>query len=340
MTAAATAFAPADYLPQVLYNQIVDVRITQPERIAERAAARKRRKQLAPDGHLVIVAADHPARGVVNVGANPIAMGNRHEYLARIIRALTAPNVDGVMATPDLIDDLLILDSLLVAHGGQSFLDERVILGCLNRGGLRGVSWEMDDLFTAYTPASLKDQHLDGAKLMFRLDPQDPASGRTILACAQAINGLNALDLPAFLEPLPVVEISNGYRVLADVEHLVQVVGIASGLGDSSKGLWLKLPVCNNFGTVAGATTCPILLLGGESKEDPTSTLTEFATALRSGANVRGALVGRNVLFPGTGRDPYTVAEAMGQIIHRNLPVERAVELSGSTGADLDRFKQ
>jgi hypothetical protein len=45
---------------------------------------------------------------------------------------------------------------------------------------------------------------------------------------------------------------------------------------------------------------------------------------MAAGANVRGALVGRNVLYPGDD-DPLAVADAVGGIIHHGLTVEQAM---------------
>jgi DhnA family fructose-bisphosphate aldolase class Ia len=45
---------------------------------------------------------------------------------------------------------------------------------------------------------------------------------------------------------------------------------------------------------------------------------------MAAGANVRGALVGRNVLYPGDD-DPRAVAEAVGGIVHQGWTVEQAM---------------
>ena len=60
-----------------------------------------------------------------------------------------------------------------------------------------------------------------------------------------------------------------GYVVVKTAEALARLAGVASALGDSSRYLWLKLPYCEGYETVARATTLPILLLGGESAGDP-----------------------------------------------------------------------
>jgi len=60
--------------------------------------------------------------------------------------------------------------------------------------------------------------------------------------------------------------------------------------------------------------------------------------ALQAGTNVRGALVGRNVLYPGT-EDPLAMADAAGGIIHEGWTVEKALaSMTETRGAGLDRL--
>jgi DhnA family fructose-bisphosphate aldolase class Ia len=146
-----------------------------------------------------------------------------------------------------------------------------------------------------------------------------------MLAAARAITEMNALRLPTFLEPLPVVKNDDGFQVIKTPEALARIVGVASALGDSSRYIWLKLPHCEDYKVVARATTLPILLLGGESAGDIALFLRQLATALSAGPNVRGALVGRNVLYPGVD-DPLAVAESVGAIIHKGWTVEQALK--------------
>jgi hypothetical protein len=48
---------------------------------------------------------------------------------------------------------------------------------------------------------------------------------------------------------------------------------------------------------------------------------------MAAGANVRGALAGRNVLYPGDD-DPLAVAEAVGGIDHHGWQAEQALALA------------
>ena len=160
------------------------------------------------------------------------------------------------------------------------------------------------------------------------------------MACAKAINESNARGLPMFLEPLPVTRTEKGYVVVKTAEALARLAGVASALGDSSRNLWLKLPHCEGYETVARATTLPILLLGGESAGDPAPFLRQLGAALAAGPNVRGALVGRNVLYPGD-EDPLAMAEAAGGIVHEGWPVETALDsMTANRGRDMDRLSR
>ena len=104
-------------------------------------------------------------------------------------------------------------------------------------------------------------------------------------------------------------------------------LGVIAGLGDSSRHTWMKLPYCDDFYRVTLATTMPVLMLGGPSRENPIQTYQDFATGMATRANVRGALVGRNITFPGR-EDPAAVAHAINAIVHDGISAEEAVELT------------
>jgi hypothetical protein len=318
-------FLEREFLPPSVLEKINEVRVTDPECSSRAALNRKRRRSLSHDGKLNILAADHPARRVTKVGDDQVRMTDRHGYLARVVRVLQSDVVDGVMATMDILEDLLIIHQLVLEAGGPALLDNRLLIASLNRGGLAGASWEIDDPVTGASPATCAALKLDGAKLLLRICDDDLKSLETMLYCSTTITEMNALGLPTFLEPLPVVKEDDTYKVMKTAAALARIVGVASALGDSSRHLWLKLPYCENYQVVAGATTLPILLLGGESVGDATPLLREISAGLAAGSNVRGALVGRNVLYPGD-EDPFVIAQAAGSIIHDNMTVEQALD--------------
>ena len=168
-----TGFDARAYLPREIYEAITDLRVRQPGFPDGEADRRTRRRVAAPDGKLIILAADHPGRASLKIQDDPLAMADRHEFLARILRVLSHPGVDGFMSTPDVVEDLLILSGLIRERGGQSPLDERLLIGCMNRGGLPGTAWEMDDRFTAFTTRRMLVLGLDGGKFMVRIEPTD-----------------------------------------------------------------------------------------------------------------------------------------------------------------------
>ncbi|MHB8620566.1 MAG: Cgl0159 family (beta/alpha)8-fold protein, partial [Chloroflexota bacterium] len=220
------------FFPRALADRLTEVRVSRPEAVREHALRRRRRPSPALDGRMAVLAADHPARMVTRVLGRPFGMGNRIEYLGRAARALIGSGLDGFMATPDLVDDMLILDMLVVEAGAPSFLDDKLLVGCVNRGGLAGGAWEMDDRATAYTPDGLVAGGLDGAKLMFRVDLTDPRTADTLSTCARTIDACAERGLLTFLEPLPITRQPNGdYSPSKSTDELVRLLGVASALG-------------------------------------------------------------------------------------------------------------
>ncbi len=330
-------FKVEEFFPKRIFDMVTDVRVNSPEIVRTEAKSRKRRERITgKDGKLTILALDHPARMVVKSGDDPLIMGDRLSYLGRALRVATSPEFDGLMGTPDIIEDLFIVNYLVKKGGGPSFLDEKVLIGCMNRGGLSGVVFEMDDRFTAFTVHSIKEMRLDGGKIMFRLDVNSPDSGKTIMYCAEAITECSRAGIHVFVEPLPVSGADQGFKTLKNANDLVKIVGVASGLGETSMYTWLKIPYCDNYELVARASTCPMLMLGGESKGDPTPTIQEFANGMKVGGTIRGALVGRNVHHPGKD-DPRAVALAINGIVHQGFSAEQAVDyLMENRGKDMD----
>jgi len=334
------SFQPRQFLPEALTARLSAARVDDPDYSLRAAQVRLRRARPALDGRLNILAADHPARRVTRVGDAPVAMADRHGYLARILRVLMSEVVDGVMATMDILEDLLALDALLREAGSPPLLDHKLMIASLNRGGLAGSCWELDDPMTGPSPATCAAWWLDGTKILLRVADDDPASLKTLVASARAITEANALELTTFLEPLVVAKTERGYATLKNPEALARLVGVASALGDSSRYLWLKLPYCEGYEMVARATTLPILLLGGESAGDAAPFLREVSAALAAAPNVRGALAGRHVLYPGE-EDPLAVAEAVGGIIHKGWTMEQALEsFAAHRGRELDRLSR
>jgi hypothetical protein len=245
---------------------------------------------VGPDGRLVIVAADHPARGALQAGPDRLAMADRADLLERLCVALARPGVSGVLGTADVLEDLLLLGAL---HG-------KIVIGSMNRGGLAGTVFEIDDRFTGYDAPAIARMGFEGGKMLLRIDPADPATAATIEGCAQAVSDLAARQLMAMIEPF-ISHRADG-RVLNDLapEAMIRALTIASGLGTTSAYTWLKVPVVKDMEQVMAASTLPALLLGGEVADDPELTFAGWQKALRL-PNVMGLVAGRSLLYPADG---------------------------------------
>ena len=131
---------------------LTTTRATDPGAITRGWAARERRPLLGGDGRMLLVAADHPARGALGVRGDRLAMASRSDLLRRLATALSRPGVDGVLGTPDVLDDLLLMGAL----------EGKVAIGSMNRGGLQGSAFELDDRFTGHTAAEIVARGIDG----------------------------------------------------------------------------------------------------------------------------------------------------------------------------------
>jgi uncharacterized protein len=268
-------------------RMIVETRAHTPAAIAAAAAARQRRPWLGPSARLLIIAADHPARGALGVADRPMAMANRFDLLDRVLTALSRPGVDGVLGTADIIEDLLLLDALA----------GKLAVGSMNRGGLPGAAFEIDDRFTGYDAQAIAATGLDGGKMLLRIDMNDPATPGTLAACSNAVSELALHRTIALIEPFIVRKVDG--RVSNDLtpDAVIRSIAIASGLGTTSAYSWLKIPVVDDIERVAEASTLPTLLLGGETGDRPDEMFARWQKALRP-PNVLGLVVGRNLLYP------------------------------------------
>jgi sugar phosphate isomerase/epimerase/DhnA family fructose-bisphosphate aldolase class Ia len=337
------AYRSRDFLTEETFAELTELRVRQPDLAREELKHRKRRSELAPDGRLVILAADHPARGVTRVGGHPTAMGHRLDYLGRIVRVLAVSRIDGLMATSDLIEEVVLANYLVKKRGGPDFLAGKVLIGSMNRTGLAGTEHEMMDRPSSYmTGKRIKEMYLDGGKLLWRWVPTGERNDRyaleTLERVARAVEELADVNLPAFVEPLPVVKTETGYRTDHATDNIIKAIGIASALGYYTGRVWLKIPYCADFARVAKATTLPTLLLGGESTGQPSGTIEDFVAGMGAGPNIRGALVGRNVLFCGED-DPAAIAEAIHLVVHERASAIDAIRQAGKLrGTRMDVF--
>jgi uncharacterized protein len=267
---------------------IMAARARRPQTIAEAAAGRRRRTSLlGEDSQIFLIAADHPARGALRAGDRPMAMADRADLLERMSLALSRPGVDGVLGTADVIEDLLLLGAL----------EDKVVVGSMNRGGLAGTVFEIDDRFTGYDAAAIQKMGFDGGKMLFRIDPDDPATPVTMQACARAVSDLAGHGLMAMVEPFISHRVDGRIRNDLSPEAVIRSIAVAAGLGNTSAYTWLKLPVVDDMERVLAATTMPVLLLGGEVSADQGAAFESWRKALQI-PSVHGLVIGRSLLYP------------------------------------------
>ncbi|WP_275295432.1 aldolase [Amycolatopsis sp. La24] len=282
-------------------ERIVAKRVRDPEAIAEAAAARVRAKSPFNDkGRTMIIAADHPARGANSVGSEPLAMADRGELLERLCLALERPGVTGVLATPDVIDDLLLLGAL---HG-------KTVIGSMNRTGLAGSSFEIDDRFACYDAETIARMRFDGGKTLTRICLDDPATPSVLENTAKAVDELADRKLIAMVEPFLSEWVDGKIKNDLSPEAVIRSITIASGLGRSSAYTWLKLPVVADMPRVLAASTLPAVLLGGEVT-DPDAAFAAWQEALVL-PTVQGLVAGRSLLYPHDGDVAKAVDTAVG----------------------------
>ena len=275
--------------PRPLTEAVTEIRATDPGRIG-RVLAQRPRAGLAGAGRLMVIACDHPARGALGAGERPLAMADREDLLQRCVAALSRPGVNGFLGTAEIIEDLALLGAL----------DGKLVWGSMNRIGLQGASFEMDDRFGAYDVEGIEASHLDGGKMLTRINYADPGSASTLKSSAEAIDSLSERGLNAMIEPF-ISRWEDG-RIVNDLseEAVIRSICIAQALGRSSAHTWLKLPCVSepaSMRRVMASTSLPSLILGGEVSADPEATRASWAAALEL-PGVRGLVVGRSLLYP------------------------------------------
>ncbi|GAB3187092.1 Cgl0159 family (beta/alpha)8-fold protein [Nesterenkonia suensis] len=302
------------------YEPLTRVRLEHPEAVAAAAQSRRRHPGPVHGRQSFIIAADHAARGALAVKSDPQAIADRRRLLDRLRIALAHPKVDGVLASPDVLDDLLLLGAL----------DGKLIFGSMNRAGLPGLVNEIDDRFTGHTAPALRALGADGGKMLTRIAFDDAATTSVLENTAQAVDQLHAEGLIAMVEPF--ISRTDAGRVVNDLstDAVVQSVAIAQGLGASSAGTWMKLPVVDDMERVMAATTLPTVLLGGDPSGRTDEVLEAWHRALAL-PGVQGLTVGRTLLYPDDGDVAAAVDQAASLLVDSTPSTADSAPRSGLT---------
>lgn len=286
------------------FEQVRYARASDPGAIRRALLERSRRELLLGDQRLFILAADHPGRGALGVRQDEMAMADRYDLLGRLADALQHPQVDGFLGTADLVEDLALMGAL----------ENKIVVGSMNRGGLKSAVFEMDDRFTAYDVASIQQLRLDFAKLLVRINLDDAGSVETLQASAEIVTRAAEAQLPIMIEPFMSEWVDGEIRNDLSANAVIKSVAIASALGASSAYSWLKLPVVPEMERVMKATTLPTLLLGGDSASASDELYASWSNALAL-PGVRGLVVGRTLLYPPDG-DVMAAVDRAAQLVH------------------------
>ncbi len=239
-------------------------------------------------------------------------MADRRQLLDRLQIALANPAVDGVLASPDIMDDLLLLGAL----------EGKLVFGSMNRGGLSGLVNEFDDRFTGHTAAALEALGADGGKMLTRICLGDPDTVAMLEATAKAIDSLAERKLIAMVEPFLSVR-ENG-RVRNDLSTNAVIKSIAHR---RRPGLHQRLHLDEAAGRCGHGTRhgCdhhahrPAWAGIRQGTQDEVFATWEAALSL---PGVQGLTVGRTLLYPADGDVAGAVATAASLLHHTTHQAE------------------
>jgi DhnA family fructose-bisphosphate aldolase class Ia len=252
-------------------------------------------------GPVLILAADHRARGVITVE-------RYSDYVASLRAAL--PHCDGVLASAQPLGDL--------AESGAVTGRHRTYLS-INRTGLAGSAFELDDRLVATVNRAVADGWT-GIKHMTRIDPTDGRTAGALELLGQVLEESRAAGLEALVESVPW---RNG-RMAHDTDSIVTAAVIAHDLGapvlkvpvpDAAPGEARQLAAAR----VVNAVGVPVLFLGGPrpgesgGKEEAVrrTVLEQVADVMAAGG--AGMAIGRVVYQD---RDPAMMARQVADAVH------------------------
>jgi DhnA family fructose-bisphosphate aldolase class Ia len=253
---------------------------------------------MTPSGPLptpsLILAADHRARGVLTT-----------ENYADLVEALgrALPFCDGLLASVQPLDDL--------QASGHLTADHRTYLS-INRTGLAGSAFELDDRLVASVPRAAADGWT-GIKHMTRIDLSDPLTAPALELLGQVLEQSRAAGLEALIEPL----VWRDGRVARDTDSVVLAAVIAHDLGAPV----IKVPVPavtpgverqRAVARVVASVGVPVLFLGGPRGPDGRApVLSEVRDVMEGGGS--GMAMGRTLYLD---PDPAEAAGLVAGLIH------------------------
>ncbi len=193
----------------------------------------------------LLLAADHRARAV-------LTMENWAEFSGALAQAL--PSCDGILATAEPLASLAAAGHITALH--RTYLS-------INRTGLAGSLFELDDRLVASVPRAASDGWT-GVKHMTRIDMDDPLTAPALELLGQVLEQSRQAGLEALIEPL----VWDEGRVRRETDAVVLASVIAHDLGAPV----IKVPVPaarpgaerqRAVARVVASVGVPVLFLGG-----------------------------------------------------------------------------
>jgi DhnA family fructose-bisphosphate aldolase class Ia len=242
----------------------------------------------------LILAADHRARGVPTTE-------NWQEFVGALVRAL--PYCDGILATRQPLAGLAAAGHLSALH--RTYLS-------INRTGLAGSAFELDDRLVASVPQAAADGWT-GVKHMTRIDLADPVTAPALELLGQVLEQARREGLEALVEP---IMWASG-RVRRDTDSVVSAAVIAHDMGAPV----IKVPVPAEpagaerrraVARVVAAVGVPVLFLGGPRSEGGRDKVLDEVRDVMGGGGA-GMAMGRTIYQD---PDPAEMAGLVDALVH------------------------
>lgn len=274
------------------WSRIVTHRVRRPESLAERLTSRRRPMQPVPaDGQLVLLACNH------RIDPRSDTVVDRRELLDRIIEALSIPEIDGVIASADLLEELTLLNVLehrlaFCTASGDPYI-----------GAVSGSPASCGGVSSATIVASC----FDGAVLSRRWGDETTLRTSQPWSVAADVAEFAAHRLPTIVDltlrdPDGRDEFDTPWTDWIEPLHTT-TSGLATGAG-----LWITVPAIDGLAHLAEATGFPVLIRDTDVPILPAAWGGFFGSELP--LTIRGMIPGVSALFPLEG----SVAEATAGI--------------------------
>jgi len=242
----------------------------------------------------LILAADHRARAVRTTEG-------WQEFFGALAQAL--PCCDGILATRQPLAGLVAAGHVTARH--RTYLS-------INRTGLAGSVFELDDRLVASVPQAAADGWT-GVKHMTRIDMGDPVTASALELLGQVLEQARREGIEALIEPL----LWEGGRIRRDTDSIVLAAVVAHDMGAPV----IKVPVPavspgaerrRAVARVVAAVSVPMLFLGGPRTEAGREKVLDEVRDVMEGGGA-GMALGRTIYED---PDPAEMAGLVDAVVH------------------------